>query len=133
MLSVMKSILTKDNQNKVSIPVCTIKDDDDDDDDAAPRLYKIDYSIMYEDDEEGMKYIHDPFPALIKSAVNWSAFIVNSKEESKQTIGFDDGDDGTEDQLLCKLLPTADKASEPSSFDILDILDRAELRALEKK
>jgi len=108
MLTRMKAILTE--ENKVKVPVYKLEDNE------APKLYVIDYSALYQDNEEGKKYIHDPFPALIKSAVNLSAYINNRD---------------------CKLLPACaclqdgDK-SDVSSVDILDVVNLAELRASEK-
>mmetsp|Transcript_29932 Transcript_29932/g.45812 ORF Transcript_29932/g.45812 Transcript_29932/m.45812 type:complete len:466 (+) Transcript_29932:1011-2408(+) len=82
---------------------------------AVPMMYVIDYADLYADDEEGAKYIHDPMPALIKAAVNASAF-VNGKKGGELKD--------------CKLLPACsdgeDEESE-SSFDIIDLVynDRA--------
>lgn len=70
MLETMKNILTVDNNNRVHIPILSKQSVED------IKLYKIDYRIMYTDgDKEGKKYIPDPFTALIKSAVNLSAFV----------------------------------------------------------
>jgi len=114
MLKMMKDILTNDNQNRVHIPIIkqpTLEE---------IKLYKIDYKILYATDSEGQKFIHDPFPALIKSAVNLSAFVNKKLQRVKKKQG-------------CKLLPACaclqdhDLVSDgvSSEPDILDLLDRS--------
>mmetsp|Transcript_5632 Transcript_5632/g.8164 ORF Transcript_5632/g.8164 Transcript_5632/m.8164 type:complete len:491 (-) Transcript_5632:815-2287(-) len=114
MLKMMKDILTNDNQNRVHIPIIkqpTLEE---------IKLYKIDYKILYVNDSEGQKFIHDPFPALIKSAVNLSAFVNKKLQRVKKKQG-------------CKLLPACaclqdhDLVSDgvSSEPDILDLLDRS--------
>lgn len=114
MLKTMKDILTDHNRNQVHIPMIkqqTLEE---------IKLYKIDYAVLYANDSEGQKFIHDPFPALIKSAVNLSAF-VNKKLP------------GVNKKKGCKLLPACaclqdhDLVSDgvSSEPDILDLLDRS--------
>ena len=110
MLKDMKDILSEDNE-EVHIPVIKKPTED-------IKLYKIDYGILYRGNAVGQKYIHDPFPALIKSAINLSAFF-NKRHQH-----------GPERQR-CKLLPACsclqdhDDSENSSVTDILDLLENA--------
>jgi hypothetical protein len=109
MMSNMRDILAK-NGNKVEVPKYKLKDGED------PKIYKIDYSALCQDDEEA-KYIPDPLLLLIKAAVNLSNFI-NSEKDAPFS--------------KCKLLPGC-----PSSYDddeseytpdIIDLWERREAK-----
>jgi hypothetical protein len=104
MLSVMRGMLRTDNVGQVEIPVYKLRDGE------APKLYTIDYSVLYDNDAEGAKYIHDPFPALIKAAVNLSAFVNKQKSD--------------EEKKKCKLLPACSCSSDEESVYSVDIVER---------
>ena len=114
MLKNMKDILTDDNQERVHIPVIKKPTED-------VKLYKIDYGILYDGDPEGQKYIPDPLPALIKSAINLSTFVNKTHHQHDP------------EKQGCKLLPACaclrdyDSKADSSATDILDLLPQYRL------
>lgn len=103
MLNDMRNFVISDG---IQVPKVAYQEGDD------PKLYTIDYSLLYEDcHQEGAKYILDPLPALIKSAMNLSSFTTAKKYPVKEG---------------CKLLPgcqSSFSSVEESSHDILRLFD----------
>lgn len=71
----MRELLTENGE--VQIPTFPNEDG------QEPKLYLIDYEILYKDKPEGAKYITDPFAALVKSAVNLSFFTTKEISEKR--------------------------------------------------
>ena len=111
MMSSMRDILTKHNGNNVEVPKYKLKDGED------PKIYKIDYSLLFPSGDEGAKYIPDPLLLLIKAAINLSNFINSKKDEPFSK---------------CKLLPgcpsSYDDDESEYSTDIIDLWERWEAK-----
>ena len=93
MLELMLEML-RDDERKVDIPDFAASEG------QTPALYLIDYEVLYQGNPEGHKYIMDPFPALIKSAMNLSSFTTKNNHHSTKYEG-------------CKLLPGCSSSESP--------------------
>jgi hypothetical protein len=119
MLEDMRNLLIDDGIHKIHVPIVAYQEG------ADPKLYTIDYAVLYKDcHQEGAKYITDPLPALIKSAMNLSYFTTAKEYPDKKG---------------CKLLPgckssfSSVEESSVHSYDILRLFDSKEENAPEKR